>query len=324
MALLLTKLCGESYVSLIVGLCSCALLFAVLLAREDIKEVNDWRVPNIDRLKEMLRYSAPLLLVFFLSQVIVVTDRFFLTMYAGPSAVGIYAAVFSLGKPVLDVIFTTINMSTFPALIKEYEAVENCQADDNSKLDKVFEVAIVKMAFFAIPAIFFISANAQQIVAVMLPSSYENGSSLVLTLVAIAALLIGAKNFIYDQVFHLVKKSIHQSYTLIPAAIVGIVLNIYLIPIYGVVGAAWASVISSGIALFTSKVISQKYFRVNIPLVQIKKILCGSILLYCVAVYTSAGSSLSELLISSLLSGGAYIVVCWCLGVLGFIRKNIT
>jgi O-antigen/teichoic acid export membrane protein len=229
---------------------------------------------------------------------------------------GIYAASYNLGKPSIDVIFNIVNLGSFPELIEAYEA------DDRKKLDDVFEKTILKITFLCLPSITILLVLADTIVTLLLPAAYREHAPNILRLISIAALLMGVKQFIFDQVFHLAKKSMYQIYTLIPAVIGIVMLNIYLIPRYGVVGAGFAAVIGALIALASSIFSSLRFKKINFPVQSIFVMLVASIAIGSGIYLVNEIGSILMLGISIFIAGIFYLFICWRMSILFFITGD--
>jgi O-antigen/teichoic acid export membrane protein len=83
--------------------------------------------------------------------------------------------------------------------------------------------------------------------------------------IAVGALLSGIRSFHYDLAFQLSNRTVNQIWVLGGAAIANLGLNLWLIPAYGALGAAYSTVVSFAIALVLSIGIGRRVLRV--PLV---------------------------------------------------------
>lgn len=299
---------GRDYVRLSQGLFGVTALFGVLLMIPIMRGVNvklgDWKA-----FKEMTRYAAPLLLVFFWSNFITASDRFFLNYLAGPAAVGMYAANHSLARPVIEILFNVVNLGEFPKLIKAFdlEGPVGAQA--------VLKKSIGYLMFLCLPSLMGLFLLAEPLSSFLVGEEYRAGAPMVIRLVALGSFFAGLKNFVFDQIFHLHRKSMIQSLTLIPAALLSVVLNVLLIPSYGAVGAAWAGVAGFLLATYLSFVYSRRYLKILWPVRELVWVGFATALMGLTIGLIQRGSEPERLVYTIPVACMLYFVVCWKGGV---------
>lgn len=313
----LVKTKGATFVFLCVGMFSITGISGILLICYIFIKTS-WCKANQDVFHEMIRYAVPLILVFFCAHFILASDRFLLNTLSGPAAVGIYAANCALAKPFFELVFTMINLGEFPRLIKAYENHGTAGAQI------VLKRTIAQMMFFCIPALVGICLLANPFSQVFIGEEYRNGAPVVIRLVALGAFFAGMKNFVFDQIFHVKKKTLIQSLTLVPAAMVSVGCCLCFIPRYGAIGGAVAFVSGFMVASCLSYYFSSRYFHIIWPLFDVFRIFLGSMAMAGIIIVLQKGPEPERLLYSFPAACAVFIVVCWRSGVFSIFETDST
>ncbi|WP_441870034.1 lipopolysaccharide biosynthesis protein [Phaeovulum sp. W22_SRMD_FR3] len=224
-----------------------ALVFLTVMVRAS-------RFGRSDRtlLAELLRYSVPLIVSFFLAGFLMAVDRMLLEKTLGVAAVGVYAASYSIARPAIEVLFNIVNIGGFPKLLKAYEN------HGREAAALVLEQKLVALLFVGVPILVVILTLAQPISDILLPANYADTAPNIMRLVALAAFLRGMKGFVLDQIFLLTRTTTHATLTLIPGLVCVVAGCYLLIPIFEQVGAAMAAMIGALVSLIYSYYLSSK------------------------------------------------------------------
>ena len=137
---------------------------------------------------------------------------------------------------------------------------------------------------------------------------------------------MGLQNFVFDQVFHLKQKSGQQMITLIPASVINVALNYYLIPRMGIEGAVLATLIASAIGMTMSFTLSRRLIAFPIPLMSITKIVAASAAMALVLVmWNFLPLDIVGMATRIVLGGAAFAVMAFAFNILecqSFIAKK--
>lgn len=304
---LLAHFIGFSYISLTFGFFGVTALFGAGVLFWVLKHCFQVSA-NWQTMYQLIQYASPLVLLFLLSSVIQATDRYMLDSLMGTAIVGVYAASFSLSRPITEIIFTAINLGAFPQLIKLYE-----QEGDHAAiahLSKIFSMLL----YWGVPVTVGIAALAKPISSLVLGEEYRHTANLLIPLMTLTGLLDGIKRFVFDQVFHLKKASMMHLYTLFPAALLNIILNFILIQSYGAGGAAEATFLSFLLALLLSVHLSRKIFSIPFPVKEACIIFFSSLIMWCCLFNIMRENAMIQLLIAIPLGAAVYFLVSGLLG----------
>lgn len=208
--------------------------------------------------RELVRYGLPLAGVFLLSYVISSSDRFFLAQMISPAAAGAYAPAYDLVLQAMVAIMMVVNLVTFPL------AVVAVDSGDLPAREQHFRKHATILCAVAVPAAAGIAVLAPSLSRILGPQFA--GSALVLIpLFAFAQLLSGVKSYYFDLSFQLSRATAYQLASVAVGAIVNVAFNLWLIPIYGTVGAAYATIAAYLAALIVSWGLGRRLLPLPIP-----------------------------------------------------------
>ena len=197
-----------------------------------------WR-PMVAR--DMLREAWPLLVSSIAMMVYARTDQVMLGQWLGDQSVGLYAAAVRVAEAWYFVAVALI-LSAFPAIVRSRESAP---AVYRLRLTRLYEVLLI----VTLSAALAITLGAELIVAVAFGEAYAAAAPVLAlyTWVGVAALLGGASTQ------HLVAEQLgrFELYRAGLGAALNLGLNVLLIPRYGMLGAAAASLIAFFCATFS-------------------------------------------------------------------------
>jgi PST family polysaccharide transporter len=232
--------------------------------------VMGWRGPalrslcvSVKRGVTLLRDSWPLILSAIAVTVYMKIDQLMLGQMIGDEAVGIYSAAVRVSE-VWYFIPMAIVASVFPAIL---EAKKRSEEQYYAHLQKLYDLMVVISVGVALPMTFL----STPIVTLLFGEAYLSAG-------AVLAIHIWASVFVFLGVasgkwFLTENRQMLSLQRTVLGAIANVVLNIWLIPTYGAVGAAIATVISYAIAAFfadflqkeTRKIFLMKLRSINVP-----------------------------------------------------------
>ncbi|CNH13117.1 oligosaccharide flippase family protein [Yersinia pekkanenii] len=182
-------------------------------------------------LKEALIFSLPLIVHVLSNSLLAQADRLIINKLMGIYSAGIYSFAYNLGMCVIVVIMAW-NSSWQPKLYKLINSKDN---------------DLIKRATYASTVLMFLVCAITMLLSkemvIFLSGEKYYDSVPILPLIIIGNSLIHMYLVYVNFVFYKKKTMIISSATL-GALAINIVLNYYLIPIFGIAGSAWATVIA--------------------------------------------------------------------------------
>jgi len=216
-----------------------------LVVREDYFRLLLAKVPEVKRKwfrKEMFAYIKPMVFLAVFGWISNYADRYLIEYFLDAKEVGYYAAGYSLGAKFFISFVTPFLLLLRPVIFqmkKDKEAPAKGIDITISHLKPFLGIGIVVLLGFVLGYDFigrlFLSAN------------YQSGF-VVIPVIAGAFFLLTASYF-FEVSFYAWSKTVYILYANVVGAVVNIVFNIFLIPVLGITGAAWSSLLSYGVQL---------------------------------------------------------------------------
>jgi len=203
------------------------LILSILLLRVSIKQIS------LSAIKEMLKYSIPLIPLQMAAFVLNLSDRFFLQEYQNLNEVGLYSMGYKFASlvPLLAII-----------PLRAYGPYIFSLTDNTKKCKKT----IADFSRYYVAGILIItlvvSMFSREVIMIMADKSYYSGWTVVY-LLSLSYVFYGTSN-VFSVGIDIVKKTWLKALFWIFAALVNIGLNFLLIPYYGMIGASIATSIS--------------------------------------------------------------------------------
>lgn len=202
--------------------------------------------------KEMLGYSIPLIPTNIFWWIINVSDRFIIFSLIDASANGLYAVAYKIPT------FITLISSIF---LDAWQLSAVTEKEGRSRFFSNIFNMYKSIIFIAISGlIMFCKLFTKLLVSDNFFESYQY-----VPILLIATGFSCMVSFL-GSIYMLYKKSVLSLITIIVGAILNIVLNIYLIPIFGVHGAAFSTFLSFFVVFIIRLINTKRFIRLNINL----------------------------------------------------------
>lgn len=256
---------GLGVALVLAGLNAYGLLFALLIVLWGTglwAGITYWREPlrkgvfQPGLLRQALAFGLPLTATFAMGVVVSTMDRFMLGYMQGNGSAGEYAVSYDLAWNIISLLMLVVNLAAYPHLMRAFESV----GEEGARTQ--FEVNGVLLVAVSLPVVIAFSLLIEALAPWLVGAAFQASIVAVVPVVCVAALLKGLKSFYFDQVFHIRGRTSYLVYIMAAAAFSNLLLNLWLIPAYGVLGAAWATVLSFALALGLSAVFSLRQFPV--------------------------------------------------------------
>jgi O-antigen/teichoic acid export membrane protein len=258
---------------------------------------SDWQV-EWKLWKELLRYGLPFvpggLFLFVLNS----GDRYLLNLFHGQGTVGLYAISYKLGS-----IATFLLMSPFlkvwgPVMINVANG-ENGPA----KIARLMTHVVTAYVYVGM----LLSLLAPAILRTLVSSQYQ-GAAIAVPIVTLAY-LFWDMSIIADTVFYATKKTNVKPFILGLSALLCLSFYLILIPPYGILGAAWATVIAFAFFALFSMRVGRRYMQIPYELGKMTAIILFGVVMF-IAGKLLAGQSMNDVLFG-LAAGIFFPTVLW-------------
>jgi O-antigen/teichoic acid export membrane protein len=195
-----------------------------------------FRSVSFDVLKKLIFYGFPLIFYEISSLVNDYSDRFLIKYFLGSSDLGIYSVGYNLSIAIVGMITAPLWMSIFPIYTKLWDS-------EGEEKTRIFLSLILK--YYICLAVFIItifSICSKELIVIIASNKYAEAAHIVP--LVISSVMINGTYHITGAGFFLLKKTkILAGLTMI-AACFNFILNLFFIPKFGIIGAAYSTLFS--------------------------------------------------------------------------------
>lgn len=202
------------------------------------------------RLKALLYFGLPTIPFAFSHYLMTYSDRYFLKFYSGLEAVGLYGVAYMLAS-ILSLPLIGFQNAWGPYFFSIYK-----HRDAPETVARIFNYCSTFICILFV----LISLNAKELLTILTTKKYEE-AYLVTPLIMLSLIVYFFSGY-FSVGIGVEKKTYHQAWSGILTAIINFILNFLLIPAYGMIGAAVATVISFLVLGWILMRISQKYYYI--------------------------------------------------------------
>lgn len=235
-----------------------------------------WREFNmkfsLEKFKAMLSYSLPLIPAGLCLFAIHYSDRYFIQKFVSLDELGLYSLGYKFGMIISVIVAQPIFR------------IWNTQRYDIAKKpgsEEVFGRMFTYIIFAFILVGLFISTLIDETIAIMAPESYQGAAGIVALVVA-GYILFGCASFAQLGMYVNYKTKYLFPIQFL-TALINVILNLLLIPIYGIMGAAFSTMMTFLCLTIFSFIVSQKLLPVNYEYLRLAKLLILALSLYIVS-----------------------------------------
>lgn len=294
----------------IIGLAVAPLLFLPIFLWRDARQ-GAGAPFDPARARAYAAYGYPIAASLILALVLSSTDRFLLAAFLDEAAVGAYHAGYSLANRTLDVIFIWLGAASGPALVMALER------GGRARLLEEAGRQAGTFVLLALPAAAGLALVARPLAEVMIGEGLRETAAAIGPWIALSALLAGATTYYFHQAFTLAKRTPRLLLAMCAPALTNLLLNLLLIPPFGVMGAAWATAASFAVGLLASIGLGRGAVALPVPWSALLR--CGAATAVMAAVVTllPAPGGLPELLLKAGAGAVVYAALAWLLDAAG-------
>ena len=263
---------------------------------------------NKDQSRDLLRYSLPAAFATMFGSMILLTDRIFVGVFLSEEDTGVYQAI-SLFSVLFVTILVSINLIAAPMVARYFAA------NQHQELKKLYSISTKWVLHLCFPFLILIWVFPQSVIGSIYRESYVVGAT---TLVILAmAQLLNVLSGPVDQVLIMTGNQKDMLRITATVFVSNVIVNIVLVPIWGLNGAAVATLIAFGSISSAGLYFVWRRIRVWPYDRSIWKVGAASGLAILVAVLLR-GQAISQGLLGLILSGlgiaGVYFGVIFVLG----------
>lgn len=278
-----------------------------LAARELFLLIRDNNVKlsnlSLNLLSKLGSYGVPLVGVTLGSNILSLADRYMIQFFIGVDEVGIYSSGYNIANRGVILLFSVLLTASYPIMVQTYEQ----KGENQTRI--IFERVMELYFLILIPGVLGITVLAPDITEVILGKSFQR-ANIFMPWVASGVFCLGLTNLI-SYIFGLKERTLYALYLVLGASLLNMILNFFLIPAYGAVGAAYATFLSYSIYVIFSWSLGSKLFSFAIPWKTFLKAVLSAIIMYLSLgmVMPALGSGLMNLVIKILTGMSIYLIL---------------
>lgn len=223
-------------------------------------------------IKTYFNYGFPICISLVLSYALSSADVFIIGAMMDTAAAGQYSAGYNLANRTLDIVFVWIGMAITPIAVTTLEKTGLAQSK------KVMRDYCNALMFITLPAATGIALIAEP-AGFILGESVRAGAVSIMPPIAFAAVLNGMISFYAQRAFMLSGKPMTFIWALTPPVILNIGLNIWLIPIYGLMGAVIATIAAYSLGLVLALIMGRRLYPLPLPFKSLSLILTACLIM---------------------------------------------
>ncbi|MDW8320128.1 MAG: oligosaccharide flippase family protein [Armatimonadota bacterium] len=202
---------------------------------------------------QMMRFGLPLTFSLLSTFLIGLSDRFLISYYLGVQAAGAYAASYDLVQQTVAYVMSSISMAVYPIVMRSVEK------DGDEAVFHHTRQALSLLVAASAPVVAVLCIFASQISRLFLGREFHSTAISLMPWLAVSMLLSGIRAYYYDMAFQISRQTAWHALVLGIAALVNVGLNIWWIPRFGIIAAAYATFLSLLAALICSIVLGRKF-----------------------------------------------------------------
>ena len=276
-----------------------------------LSRIVGWGPLDTELLRTALRYALPLIPAGLSIWMLDRGDRLVIGFYLGPKAVGIYSANYAIAG-LLMIFQTPLQMTLFPKVSALWESNRASALRYISVSNKLFLT-------FAIPFVIGFPFLSGKFLSRIGNAEIGAGGALLTFLIGAGVLMWGV-SVMQSQIFFGARRTMAIGIVTVAAAILNLVLNLLLVPVWGMEASAFSTLISYFLTCAVLFYLSRHIARLNFHWRHIMKCVAGALLM---AVVLKLMSGLAAPLVLSVAAGAiTYFAVLWLLRAIGPVEKE--
>lgn len=227
------------------------LILLVVMVALIVQQIG-FAIPDFSNVREHLGFGLPLVPGYVSSWAVSSSDRYLIGLFLGTVAVGYYSPGYGLGS-YLSILSAPLVLMLPAILSKHY---------DEKDIDEVKTIMKYSLKYYfgvAIPCAVAVSVLSKTLLTILTTQEIAENGYFITPYVAAATVLVGGYGVIV-QTITLKKKTAVTGTIWVVAALVNVGLNLVLIPRFGIIAAAYTTLLAFGCAFTLTTVYALREF----------------------------------------------------------------
>jgi O-antigen/teichoic acid export membrane protein len=254
-------------------------------------------------LRDLAAYGFPFAMTGALAAVIQASDRYVIGALMGADDVGLYAAPYDLAMRSLHVLMMVVAMASQPLVFHTFEAEGGAAAEPLIRRQAELLMGV------GLPAAIGCALLGPAIAHLLLGPAFQAAAHELMPWIACATVLSGFQSFYLALAFSLPKKPLRQTYIFAVGAAVNLGLNVVLIPSFGLIGAALATIVAYALIAVGSFLVGRRLHPLPFPALGLVKIALACAVWALILWPVRKSTDLGPVLLHGVLGGAAYLAL---------------
>ncbi|WP_436926717.1 lipopolysaccharide biosynthesis protein [Halosimplex amylolyticum] len=235
------------------------------------------RKPNGGNLKRYLSYCTPMVANELSSKLLAKSDRFIIIYFLDPVALGIYSVAYGVSI-IFPKFANAFNSTLYPSITSAWEN------DEIGEIERFYNNFLTGFVLLAVPLLFGIALLADPILRLLATEKVAREGWFLVPIITAAFLFRGYESTLVYVLNALEENEIVAKGTTV-ALILNVVINVALLPVIGLLGAAVAMVVSMAARLVYVYFYVGQHISIDVPQVRIGKAVLSSLVMTGVLLY---------------------------------------
>jgi len=200
------------------------------------------------------------------ASIIGISDRYLLAALVGVDAAGVYGAPYDLAQRTLQIVMLSAFLAMSPVVFRTFELGQHEQF--RAHLMQQARLLLVT----ALPVATILAAGAPLAARLLFGVEFRDAAATLIPWIVVATLVQGIQSYYFSYCFTLANRTLMNAAVVSIGAALNIVLNLLLIPSYGPLGAAIATLASFVVVLAVAVYFTRRWLVLPWPTVDMLKV----------------------------------------------------
>ncbi len=299
---LISMMLNGAVIGLVIGMIVIQLIMLIIAFRLCYESIPVLKYTHRDYMRNLIVFGLPLVPSAMFDTIFDISDRFILTTFRGSAELGIYAVNYTISWTIISLMGTLLSQSSGPLIVSIWER------EGRKSTELIVSALLRSYLMFVIPSVIGISMIGSELATLLLAPEYVKGAE-IYPYIAGGALFMGIQWIAQRGIILSNRTDIHLKSFFI-GGLCNILLNFALVPPYGYLGAAIATLIASIVLMGVVAYFSAQYITISISWLSIIRIIvsCGVMIIVSQFI-PDFEDILINIVITCLVSGLSYLIM---------------
>lgn len=215
----------------------------------------------------MASFGLPLAVVGLAAAVIGIADRYLLAALVGVDAAGAYAAPYDFAQRSLQMLMLSAFLAVSPAVFRCFERGETAELEGHCRQQARL------LLVTSLPVATIMAAAAPLVARLVFGEAFRDTATMLIPWIIAATWIQGMGSYYFSYGFTLAKRTMANALIVCAGMVLNIALNLALIPLYGALGAAVATLASVTVIVVAAILVSRRWLPLPWPAADSVKVL---------------------------------------------------